>query len=95
MAPTRKLTPISRWSFRRRPWFGAVHAVFANPPIGHFNLCRRLPLLRRSKVLPGAFPQDKKAPRACLGSTARQASAFGLGKLARYDVTGRRGGVPR
>jgi hypothetical protein len=25
--------------------------------------CRRLPLLRRSKVLPGAFPHDKKAPR--------------------------------
>jgi hypothetical protein len=30
-----------------------------------------------------------------LGSTAGQATALGLGKLARYDVTGRRSGVPR
>ena len=74
----------------------ALGVFVANPPIEHFqSLCRRLPLLRRSKVLPGAFPHDKKAPRECLGSTARQASALGLGKLARYDVTGRRSGVPR
>jgi hypothetical protein len=53
--------------FRRCPWFGAVHAGFANPPIGHFQSLPETAIIASFKGGARCIPARQKSPALVFG----------------------------